>query len=323
VDGRRIYQEFYLAVDGNDVRGAYILKFQDFSVRGEVRPVVYYHLPISEGIVNKTYSSVGVHMLRSAMKAQPLLFCLGMGGFDRPLPQMLKALGWNLCAVPFFFRVYHPARFLRQIAGLRQTAGKRLLADLAAMSGIGSIGIRILQGRQALDGSAQTEVITEFGSWADELWQQARGGYALAASRTSDNLNVLYPAGKSFLCLRVSRGSEPLGWVVMLDTQMQNNKYFGNLRVGSIVDCFASGENARAVVQAGAAFLGSRGVDLVISNQQHAAWTGAMKSAGFLSGPSNFIFAASRPLSELLSPFDQTQSQVHFTRGDGDGPVNL
>src|SRR5712691_6906596 len=62
LDGRRIYQEFYLAVDGNVVRGAYILKFQDFSVRGEMRPVVYYHLPVSEGIVNKTYSSVGVHM---------------------------------------------------------------------------------------------------------------------------------------------------------------------------------------------------------------------------------------------------------------------
>jgi len=104
LDGRRIYQEYYLAVDGESVRGGFILKFQDFFLAGKLQPVVYYHLPVSEGIINKAYAGVGVHMLRSALKLRPMLFALGMGGFDRPLPQMLQALGWNLCAVPFYFR---------------------------------------------------------------------------------------------------------------------------------------------------------------------------------------------------------------------------
>src|SRR5262245_43751715 len=51
--GQRVYQEFFLATERDDVRGAYILKFQEFSVGGRMMPIVYYHLPISEGIVDR------------------------------------------------------------------------------------------------------------------------------------------------------------------------------------------------------------------------------------------------------------------------------
>src|SRR3989442_4634527 len=144
LEGRRIHQEYYLAVDGDCVRGGFILKYQDFFFHGKPQPVVYYHLPISEGIVNKAYAGVGVHMLRSALKLQPMLFALGMGGFDRPLPQMLKVMGWSLCAVPFYFRVNHPAKFLREVAPLRETKSRRLLAALAAVTGVGSAGNQLI-----------------------------------------------------------------------------------------------------------------------------------------------------------------------------------
>jgi len=48
-----------------------------------------------------------------------------------------------------------------------------------------------------------------------------------------------------------------------------------------------------------------------------------LKSSGFLETRSNFIFGASKPLAELLSPFQNNQNQVFLNRGDGDGPVNL
>ncbi|MDP9160199.1 MAG: hypothetical protein M3O09_08210 [Acidobacteriota bacterium] len=329
-DGRRIYQEFYLATDGDAVRGAYILKFQDFSFAGEVRPVVYYHLPISEGTVNKAYSSVGVHMLRSALKAQPMLFCLGMGGFDRPLPRMLNATGWSLSAVPFFFKVNNAARFLRHVTSLRRTIFNQIVCDVAAWSGAGAMAINILQRIHAkrVDRSTIAEPISGFGEWTDILWQQCHARYTLIAARDRSTLDVLYPPGKNFLCIKVSRKSEILGWAVMLDTQMQNNKYFGDLRVGSIADCLASPENAAVVIKSAADFLQDRGVDLVVTNHSHAAWTEALKSTGFLQGPSNFILAASKSLAELIAPYDKNtdhsnEDKVYFMRGDGDGPVNL
>src|SRR5581483_7137398 len=51
--GRRIFQEYFLAVEGDSVRGGYIVKQQDFFIKGAVRPVAFYRLPLSEGIVNR------------------------------------------------------------------------------------------------------------------------------------------------------------------------------------------------------------------------------------------------------------------------------
>jgi hypothetical protein len=321
----RIYQEYFLATEDGEVRGGFILKYQDFSLKGETRQVAFYRLPVSEGIVDKAYASVGVMMLRSAMKMQPTLFALGMGGFDRPLPTMLKAMGWSMSAVPFYFRIHHPAAFLRQITSLRQSSGRRILAEVAAVTGGGWLTIKGLHWIRTKSASSaiQAEPVATFGVWSDHLWRQCSARYALIADRCRNTLNTLYPAHKNFVRLRVGCGSEILGWAVVLDTQMRDNKYFANLRVGSLVDCLASPENAHAVVHAATRVLERRGVDLVIANHSHAAWGDAFRSAGYLQGPSNFIFAASRPLAEKLTPFEANRSQVYLVRGDGDGPVNL
>jgi len=325
LDGLRLYQEFYVALEGDTVRGAFILKHQDFSLSGATEPVVYYHLPVSEGIVNKVYAGVGVLMLRSAVKMQPVLFALGMGAFNRPLPTMLKAMGWSLSAVPFYFRINHPAQFLRQIAPLRQSSGRRTLANLAAYSGAGYLAIKTAQSLRTSRGdrSIRTEVVRTFGPWADELWQYNASRYPLIADRSSAALNVLYPPGKDFICLRITREGETVGWAVLLDTQMRANKYFGNLRVGTIADCFAAPEHAAQVIQAATQILEERNVDLVIANHSNTAWGKAFLSNGYFEGPSNFIFAASKALAEKLAPLDTNRPNIYFMRGDGDGPVNL
>jgi len=325
LEGRPIYQECFLATDADAVRGGYIIKFQDFSFRGETQRVGFYRLPLSEGIVNKAYAAVGVHLLRHAIQSQPLLFALGMGGFDNPLPKMLKAMGWSLRAVPFYFKVNHPAQFLRNIAPLRNSPARKLAADLAALTGAGWLGIHAAQSLRSfgLGAAAKVEEVTSFGDWADDIWQRCQPHYALAACRDRANLNILYPGEKNFLRFKVSRGSEVLGWAVLLDTQMQENKYFGNLRLGSIADCLALPENAASVTQAVARVLRDRGTDLVVSNQSCAAWGTALSRNGFFAGPSNFVFAAGKSLAEQLSPLDSTFAEVHINRGDGDGPINL
>jgi hypothetical protein len=323
-DDRHIYQEYFLAIDDEFVRGGFILKYQEFLLGGKTQVLAYYHLPVSEGIVNRKFAGIGVHMLRSAMKMQPTLFALGMGGFDRPLPTMLKALRWEMAMVPFFFQVNHPSRFLRQIAPFRSSSARRAAAGLAAFTGAGWLGIKALQRIHSRDiPGTSIEVIPSFGSWADDLWQRCSGSYALIAKRDSATLNILYPGGKSFVCLRVAGADRIAGWAVVLDTQMRNNKYFGNLRVGSIADCLAAPEDAPAVVGAAARALQTRGADLVIANHSHPAWRQAFRSAGFLEGPSNFIFAAAPALAEKLQPFDSKQLDAYLNRGDGDGPVNL
>lgn len=322
----KVYEEYYLSVQGETVRGGFILKHQHFSFHGEIRPLGFFHWPVSEGMVNRKYAWVALQMLRSALEMQPLLYGLGMGRDDAgPLTGILRRLGWTIYWVPFYFRVQHPQRFFEQLCALRTTPLRRLAMDLAAKSRAGA-AVKLLQWTRQRKAPARIHVesVEHFGRWADELWNRCRVRFAMIGARDQNTLNALYPPGMSrFLRFKIARGPKIIGWVVGLDTSMNSNPYFGNLRVGSIVDCLAAPEDAGAVIRAAADALDRRGVDLVVSNQSYQAWCAALKQAGFLPGPSNFPFAASRELAKLLAALGVSNKGMHMTRGDGDGPIHL
>jgi hypothetical protein len=308
----------YLAAEDGAVRGGYILRPQTFCFRGEQRRVAHFRLPVSEGLVNRKYARVGPLLLRSALQTEPLLYALGMRGFDRPLPRLLRAMGWSVVSIPFYFRVAHPARFLRGIQAVRETRWRAALMDLAAWTGVGWAGIRGLQWARSLPSPRGTGWLEadDFGGWADEIWETAQSDYGMTAVRDALTLGELYPAANSrFLRIRV----DARGWAVLLDTRMEGDRYFGDLRVGTIVDSMARPKDAAAVIHAPRLYLEERGVDVIISNQSHAAWVNALRTDGFFRGPSNFLFAASKQLAAQSVP----AAEMHMNRGDGDGPVNL
>jgi hypothetical protein len=321
-DGIAAYNEYFVALEGDTVRAGYALKHQDFLCDGEVRQIACYHHVLSEGAIDRAYSTAGVLALRDALARQPLLYCLGMDGYDRPLPRMLKTLRWSDYLVPFYFHVLHPQAFLKQIEVARQGTWRRWLMDFAAVSGAGWIALkgaqRWKQWRAGKPASYTVEEAVEFGDWADEVWRRARQEYSMAATRNAETLRALYPAAETHLIrLRVARGGKTLGWAVV--GERRKNPKFGNLRVGSLIDCFAAPEDALPVVRAAVWALEGRGMDVVFSNQSHEAWQSAFKHSGFFEAASNFIFAASPKLSELLSPFAKAMARAHLTRADGDG----
>lgn len=318
-----LFNEFFLALDGGIVRGGYALKHQDFSFAdGSTRCVGYYHHPLSEGIVNKAHATVGGLLLRDAMQRSPLLYCLGMGGYDRPLPKMLLRLGWSHSLVPFYFRVVHPALFLREMHMLRTTAVRRFAMDLTAYSGAAWAASKAFhlfkKLRRPRAAICESEVVGEFGDWTDALWQQSKSSYAMAAVRDAETLRKLYPASdQHFTRLRIRRNGTDVGWAVI--GERRKDAKYGSLRVGSILDCWAPPQDTPPVILAATEALINAGVDLITSNQSHKDWCTAFEDAGFLRAQSNFIFAASKKLAELLQPFEETKSHIHFTRADGDG----
>jgi hypothetical protein len=237
------------------------------------------------------------------------------------LPRLLQAAGWSLHPVGFYFKVVRPARFLRNIRPLRKTPLRRALLDLAAASGAGWLGTRALRLRAlSAPPPAAIEAASSFGPWADELWDECRSQYGAIGVRNSEVLNRLYPAGEPrFLRLKAVQPGRVVGWAVLLDTVMRDDAYFGNMRLGSIVDGLAQPEDAGAIVAAATRELEKRAVDLIVSNQCHGAWSRSLRQCGFLQGPSNFIFAASKKLAALIPRFDE----LHINRGDGDGPIHL
>ena len=327
-----VWNEFFVALEGSSVRGAYGLKQEMVLVRGKgTHRVACYHHPLSEGIIDRSYASVGALLARDALARQPFLYALGMGGYERPLPKMLKALGFSLTPIPFYFRVMHPAKFLREMRALRQARWRAVLMDIAAATGAGWLAIKSAQRAAMLRGGPRdfiadfaVEEMAEFSEWADDLWNQAKDNVSLAAVRDANTLRLLYPAQATSTTkrLRVNRNGAAIGWAIV--GERRKDPKFGHMRVGSIVDCWANPENAAAVVQAATQALEKDDLDLIVSNQSHHVWCRAFENAGFLKGPSTFIFAASRKLTELLQPIEENWPSFHVTRADGDGlPANF
>lgn len=334
-----VWNEFYLAIDASSgdkplARGAYALKQEQVFVRGKgTHRIACYHHPVSEGVVDRSFASVGMLLARDALARQPLLYALGMGGAETPIARMLKALGFSLTPIPFYFRVVYAAKFLREMQALRDKPWRATLMNAAAATGTGWLTIKSAQAIARLRSRSSSSVpdfavdeIGEFSAWTDGLWDQAKETVSFATVRDANTLRLLYPPQftssiASTRRLRISRNGSAIGWAV-IGVRRKDPK-FGEMRVGSIVDCWAMPENAASVVRAATEALENDGVDLIVSNQSNSAWCSALEKAGFLKGPSTFIFAASKKLTELLQP-SEVPATFHITRADGDGlPVNF
>lgn len=328
VNKRPVYQEFFLALDGDEVRGAYIHKHQDFRVAGNTIPVGNYGFPLSEGIVNSAYKPVGKLLLADMLEKQPITYVLGIGGYQERLAWQLRKGGWAMDSTPFFFKIMKPNNFFRNIVYLRSSSIRRFFADLLAYSGIGWVGAKIVQGFKAevpgRSGKLNVDIFDEFGKWSDDIWDTCQHRLLFSAVRDSETLNILYPLKQTnFIKLRISEGNKAVGWAVMLATQMETHKHFGAMKLGSIVDCLTLPGYEHGVVRESLRILKAHQVDLIVSNQSYAAWRAALSKSGFLCGPSNHTFALSPELTEMIAPFKDNYPRFHVNRGDGGGPIHL
>ncbi len=325
--GKRTWREHWLAIeDASVVRGGYALRPQEWWIRGSPRLVTDWQGPVTEGLIDRRYSALGLRLLREMLRQYPLLYSWGHGGLEQPMLQMLERLGWLLHPTPFCVRILEPFRFLRRNRYLRGTLPRRLAIDLAAVTGAGSLGVAALHAVLGVGGlraaPAAASEFERFEGWADELWERCRPHYSAISTRDADTMNTLLVPGRwpSGIRLRVERGGATLGWAVVMDTQMQDDPRFGSLRVGSIVDGLAEPADAEAVVGAAFRFLRSRRVDLVVSNQAHPAWIAGFGAHGFLQLPGRRTFAASPDLQAALEPYAETSRGLHLTNMDGHGP---
>jgi len=323
LNGRRVYQDYFLAIDKTHVRGGYKLMYQAFWIRDRVEMIAGGPQgAVSEGILDPQFRMVGIQALMDALRREPQLFAVGIGGMQQGFARLLKASRWAISAVPFYFKIVHPSRFLANIRYLRQRPGMAFLCEILRHSRLGHVGVRAAQVRLPKLPRCHGEIVPEFGSWADEIWNHTRHEYSFIAVRDAGLLAVLH-SGPRLLKMRVARDSKTIGWVVMLNTPMKGHKQFGDVHLGSIVDCMAASADAPDVIRCATDFLEANGAELIVSNQSHDMWRRALFASGFLRGPSNYLLALSPRLAEKLQPLPEMQRRFHLTRGDGDGPIHL
>lgn len=317
-------QTAYVLVDGADVHGGYILKSELFYSDGREIDVGNFQLPLSEGTVDRRYGLVGLQLVKDVLARQPRLYCLGMGSLDRPLPRLLARLGWTVEPVPFLFRVIHARNFLRHIEHLRQRPRLRLPLDMARWSGIGSLAVwsrNVIASLRAPSFPSDLTVSTadELGADADTTFAACKDQFGLISDRRAAAIQQKLPArDRRLIRLVLRRGAHPLGWVIISRSQLSGHKQFGDMRLGAVVDGIGSTNILPVLVRVAVDLLIRDGVDLIVTNQTHSGWIHAFHQNGFFAGPSNFILARSPALMAAAG-----SGAIHFTRGDGDGPINL
>lgn len=333
----RVWRDFYLAVsEDGAVRGGFALKPQAWFIRGSNHTVADWQGPFSEGEISPQHAALGLRMVRDMQKKEPLLYSWGHGGQGAPVLQMVRKMGWFVHGSPLLLHIRRPYRFLRKNGALRRSPMLRLALDLTAFSGVGPLALSALMSAQAAfrrrrygTGVASEPVsvseFDRFGPWADALWDRCKSRYEALAVRDADIMNTLLPAGgwPNAIKLKVEQGGEVIGWVAVMDTAMKGDSRFGDLRLGSVIDCLALPEHGFAVTRAAKKYLCDRNVDLIVSNQTHPAWIKGFESNGFLRIENMRFMACSPALSDALSPHATTLQGLHLTNLDGHGPHQM
>src|SRR5581483_3785750 len=204
-------QEHYVTLEGEVVRGGVSLQVQPFRVDGETQTVANLQLPLSEGIVDRRYAFVGGWLIKHVLHRYPRCFALGMGGEDRQLPQLLRAMGFAIWTVPFFFVVANVSRAARELPAIGPGWARRAGSALLRFSGAGTLASKAWLARAAWASRDAREIgtdpVREWEAWADEIWAEARPAFRVAAVRDSRTLPALFPVtDRKFPALRLHRG---------------------------------------------------------------------------------------------------------------------
>jgi hypothetical protein len=316
----------FLAVEEGYVRGGFLLQEQPCEIAGGTHWCANIQAPISEGLVDRKFSYVAPQMLRLLLRDRPFVFAVGMGSAEAPFAKFLSAMKWRVLLVPFRFYVLRPAHFLREIQVLHSSPARACIANIAAWSGLGTAAILALQ--RVRTRSAEGLFPERIHEWDDRtasLWSRYRTGCSFSAVRDGATLPFFLDLTDSRLsAYRLSDGEGVVrGWMVLQVAAMLANKYFGSLRVATLLDTICEPGFERAAVRAAIGCARDQNADLVVTNQQHRRWLAATGENGFWKAPSNYVFATSPQLTKLVSEADPEFTSVHLSRADGDGRMNL
>ena len=321
------WRQYYLALDDDEeVRGGYCLKRQAFWFGGRVHKIASFQGPVSEGAVDRKYSLTAVCMLRDMLAREPNLFAFG-GNAD--ITRLLRANRWSVLRTPLCLKVIRPYRFLRLNRMLRNSTSRKWILDGLAFSGLGWIGLKSLSSMRTIAHRhpllADCEIVETFCDWTDELWLSSRESYNVSAVRDREALNLLMPKDgwPPVIRLKITFGSQVIGTAAVLDTPMQDDRRFGCLRVGTIVDNFGLLVHSPRIVAVATNLLEQRGVDLIVSYQTHPQWLEAFRANGFQVLKDRRVLALSTSLERQWGHAESLLRDLHMNTIDGDGPLGL
>jgi hypothetical protein len=277
----------------------------------------FYALPGSDGL--RPGNAAALLLLRVA-EMQHGHALLGTPGLESRAAELYRALHFDYWGtVPFLYLVVDGAKLLRNLSMFRRN---RFMANAAWAASYlyvpgKLLSLRHWRGRPSRS-HLRVEIWQNFPSEADCLWNNVHSRFPLIFERSTPYLNWRY-FGSRYERFGIFFGDRMIGWAVCKTTQMKDNKYFGDLRVGTMVDLLVNPNNRKdvqATLRAVLDRLLAQGAELVLTNLSDRRLVREARKVGFAAAPSNFHFFT-RNLPKLAI------GECHLTRGDSDGDGRL
>ncbi len=319
-----VWQEYYVARTDDAVHGGFVLKPQKYFQNGAETWMASWQGPVSEGLVNPKLAAVAMLCLRDMAQRQPLLFA--WGGSEKLL-KLLDAFGWPRTGTPLQINVLNANTFLREARVLRTSSKRRRLLDLMAMSGLGGAAAALWRlahrpGARRLEAGA----VERLGPEMEAVWEAAKGHYGCIGVRDVASVNRLMPPNRwphgslyQFTCK-----GQPVGWGAIRITPKSDDRRFGNMTVGTILDTLALPGYERDVCAALTRVLARQKPDMMITHMTHKTWRNALRKAGFVELAGRRAFCVTPDLAAKMgNDLDGFVEMAHLTPIDADGPHGL
>jgi hypothetical protein len=245
---------------------------------------------------------------------------LGTPGFDSRVARLYSALRFHYWGVvPFLYVVIDGARVLRNLSVFKRNMFSTFVTNIASHIYVPGRLIALRHHRHPdLASRVRIEHWRTFPVDAGYLWDRLFKRFSIIFDRSIPYLNWRYAEACYTKC-GVFTEDQLIGWVVWKLTAMNNNPYFGNLTVGTVVDLLADPDNptdVRTVLRVALDELTHHEADLVVTNLSDQRLLKSASEVGFISGPSNYhFFTKNLPTLKL--------GECHLTRGDSDGDARL
>ena len=245
---------------------------------------------------------------------------LGTPGVDSQVGKLYRALRFDYWGeVPFLYLALNGSNLLRNLVIFKKSRTISLASTVASHLFVPGKIIEMRHRRATKsDPHIRIERWRTFPQAAGDLWAQLINTFTLVFDRSTEYLNWRY-AEPCYQRVGLFRNDQLVGWIVWKLTAMNDNTYFGNLRVGTVVDLLADpGKPADVEALLGVAVRGLAAgrADVIVTNLSDRRFVSCARVAGFRAGPSNYhFFSKNLPALKI--------DDCHLTRGDSDGDRRL
>jgi hypothetical protein len=245
---------------------------------------------------------------------------LGTPGVESQVGKLYRALRFDYWGeVPFLYLVLHGSKLLRNLVVFKKNRAVFFASNLASRLYLPGKVLELRHRRRDRSAAGvRIEHWRTFPAVADDLWVRLLDRFTMVFDRSVTYLNWRY-AEPCYERVGVFLHDQLIGWVVSKLTAMNNNAYFGDLTVGTVVDLLVNPEqpaHVREVLHAAVRSLAAGGADVIVTNLSDRRLVAAACVAGFIPGPSNYhFFTKNLPALQI--------QDCHLTRGDSDGDRRL